>query len=61
MVMDGGRVVAFDTHENLLKSCKLYKFQSYLFVTNRAVIFFSDRSVHDPQATDASFWTGCEK
>ena len=25
MVMDGGRVVAFDTHENLLKSCKLYK------------------------------------
>ena len=25
MVMDNGRIVAFDTHENLLKNCDLYK------------------------------------
>ena len=23
--MDNGRIVAFDTHENLLKTCDLYK------------------------------------
>lgn len=25
MVMESGRVIAFDTHENLIKNCKLYK------------------------------------
>ncbi len=23
--MDNGRIVAFDTHENLIKNCSLYK------------------------------------
>ena len=42
IVMDNGRVAAFDTHENLLKTCEIYR-DIYEMQTSGAEADFDDK------------------